>query len=38
MLTFDAALVGMAGIKVSDKMVVNRISKLISFFIRQSPR
>ena len=34
MLTFEAALVGMAGIKVSDSIIVERIVRLIIFFIR----
>ena len=31
MLTFEAALVGMAGIKVSDSIIVERIVRLIIF-------
>lgn len=34
MLTVDAALVGMAGIRVSDKIIIERIVRLIIFFIR----
>ena len=33
MLTFEAALVGMAGIKDSDSIIVERIVRLIIFFL-----
>ena len=34
MLTFEAALVGTAGIKASASIIVERIVRLITFFIR----